>query len=197
MSTFQCKPHATIDRDGAFVASYGSPPVTATNMWDFGAIKSGIREGRVLDEFRNSVLPVWLADSSLVLAFYADPEVRKYDRSGRMVWTTALADPVLDHAFSEFVRRNIEEPNPARIYSLNYITDALATDEEVWFLLAGSEGAPAVILCLDSDTGRLLRRRVVHGVAPARAFALDEEQGRLYIANGADASLSVAVLPDG
>lgn len=184
-----------IDTEGEPVASYGSPVVAPTNVWDFGAIKSVVREGRVPDQFRNNVLPVWLDDGSIVLGFYADPEVRKYDASGRMVWTTSLVDPVLDHAFAEFVRRNVEEPNPAMIYSLSYIADALATGDEVWFLLAPSEGAPAVILSLDAETGALRRRRVVHGVTSARAFAVDEEHGRLYIANGDDASLSVAALP--
>lgn len=184
-----------IDTDGEPVLSFGRPLVPPSTMWDFTAMKAAIREGRVPDQFRNDALPVWLDDGGVVLAFYADPEVRKYDASGDEVWTTVLTDPVLEHAFAEFVRRNTEDPNPARLFRLNYIADAFATGGAVWLLLAADDG-PAVILVLDAGTGEMLRRRVVHGVSSASRFAMDAQAGRLYIASGDDASIVAVDLPE-
>ena len=186
---------AVIDSDGEPVLSFGRPLVPPISMWDFTAMKAAIREGRVPDQFRNDALPVWLDDGGIVLAFYADPEVRKYDAAGNAVWTTVLTDPVLEHAFAEFVRRNMEDPNPARLFRLYYIADALATDGTVWLLLAADDG-PAVILVLDATTGELLRRRVVHGVSSASRFAVDAARGRLYIASRDDASIVAVDLPE-
>jgi DNA-binding beta-propeller fold protein YncE len=185
-----------INADGEPIRRIGEPIVPASTMWDFTAMKAAIREGRVPDQFRNDAVPLWLEDGSIVMAFNADPEVRRYDSSGDLVWSTPLADPVLDHAFAEFVRRNTEEPNPAMLYRLSYIRDALVAGSEIWLLLATGEDVPGVILALDADTGQVTRRRVVQGVSQPSRFALDTERSRLYVANGGDANIVIVDLEE-
>ena len=183
-----------VDSGGSLEASIGEPVAPPSNMWDFGAIKAAIRERRVPDEFRNSATPLVLADGSVVVAFSADPEVRKYDAGGSLVWSTRLDDAVLTAQFESFVRRNTENPDPARLFNLHYFADVAATGDEIWLLLSPIDEQPAVILVLDATTGHLERRRIVQGVGAPGSFALDAARGRLYLASSEDASIAVAQL---
>ena len=184
-----------VDSQGGLQLSLGEPVVPPSNMWDFGAIKTTIRERRVPDEFRNGATPVVLDDGAIVVAFSADPEVRKYDAEGGLAWSTRLSDPVLDARFEYFVRRNTENPNPAQLFNLNYFADVAAAGDEIWLLLSPVDGQPVVILVLDAATGQVQRRSVLQGVGSPGSLAIDPARRRLYLASSEDASIAVVTLP--
>jgi len=56
------------DPAGTRVDKFGEPIVPPVTFYDFTALKSEIRDGRVPDAFRNRATPAWATDSSLYRA---------------------------------------------------------------------------------------------------------------------------------
>lgn len=178
---------AVLGAAGQALRSFGRPVVPANRMWDFTSIKARIREGEVPDEFRNDALPVWLDDGSIVVAFLAEPEVRRYGPNGALLWSRPLADPVVESARAAFIRRNMEEQNPARLHGLRYVVDVEAVGNEVWVMLNASEEDHGGILGLDAADGTLTRRLVLAGLPGAGQFTVDPARDRLYVSVGDEA----------
>jgi hypothetical protein len=184
-----------LDAAGNRVADIGEPIVPPTRFYDFGAIKAEIRDGRVPDAFRNEAIVAWGGGGSLYLAFRAEPEVRRYGAGGRLLWRTTLDEPVLRAARERFIRRNIEEPNPARLYSLQYVADLEAVGGDLWLLLNTRDETDGLLLVLDGDDGRIRRRVTFPGLPETGPFAVDRERDRLYMAPRDAASILVFDLP--
>ncbi len=192
---------ATGGQDSALVAVYGStgarkrtlgePIVPPTMMFDFGRIREQILAGEIPDAYRNDALPVWDHDGSMFVAFYAEPEVRRYGSDGTLVWTRTLDDPVLESARAAFVRKNRENTNPARLYTLRYVVDGQAVDGDLWLLLDTETEDDGVILVLDGADGSIERRVVLSGLSGAGQLAVDPARDRLY-ASVPDAAMLVA-----
>lgn len=186
---------AVIDAAGGALRSFGLPVAPFTRMWDFGSIKGRIRDGVVPDEFRNSALPVWLDDGSVVVAFHAEPELRRYGPDGTLRWSRRLEDPVMEATRAAFFRANVEEPNPARLHPLRYIADAAAVGDEVWVLLNTAGEDDGRILAFDAESGKPARRFVLAGLPGAGAVAVDGARERLYVAIGDEAMVVALDLP--
>jgi hypothetical protein len=185
-----------LDAAGARVGTFGEPIVPAVTFHDFAALKAEIRDGRVPDAYRNQATLAWSPDHSLYLAFLAEPQVRRYDAAGSLLWTRTLDEPVLRSAQETFVRKNIEEQNPSRIYSLQYVTDAAVVGGDLWLLLNTADEDDGLLLVLRSDDGAVRRRVVFPGLPNTGFFAVDQSRRRLYMAPRGEASVLILELPN-
>jgi len=182
---------AVFDGTGERMAEFGEPIVAPTNFYDFAAMKATIRDGRVPDAFRNRALLAWAPDHSLYVAFLAEPQVRRYDSRDSLVWTRTLDEPVLRSIFQTFVRKNVEEQNPSRIYALQYVSDLAVVGGDLWLLLDTRDEPDGLLLVLDAADGTVLRRITFPGLPNTGHIAADESRGRLYMAPQGDASVLV------
>ncbi|MGH7503434.1 MAG: hypothetical protein ACREL7_17030 [Longimicrobiales bacterium] len=171
----------------------GPPVAPAPAGFDFAAMKAVIAEGRVPDEFRNSVTPV-VGEDAIWLLVQSESEVRKYTPSGALAWNEVLQVPEIEHARREFQRKNAEEPNPARIYSLQAMVAAREVGDDLWILMLGATGADAVFYLLDEETGAMRGRLSVATPAPVSQFTVDPDRNRLYLAVMEEASILVVDL---
>lgn len=184
-----------VDPAGNPTASFGEPIVPEAQFLDFTAMKAEIRDGNVPGPFRNQAKIVWGQDDTLYLIFLAEPLVRRYGADGILLWTHQLADPVMEAARANFIRKNVEERNPARIHSLRYVTDAAAVGSELWLLLNTADQEDGVLLVLGADDGSVIRRITFPGLPATGHFAVDQRRRRLYMAPSGEASVLVFTLP--
>jgi hypothetical protein len=185
-----------LDAAGDRVGMFGEPIVPPVTFYDFAAIKAAIRDGHVPNAFRNRATAAWGPDQSLHLAFLAEPQVRRYDAAGSLLWTRPLDEPVLRSAREAFVRKNIEEKNPSRIHSLQYVTDAAAVGDELWLLLNTADEDDGLLLVLRASDGSVRRRITFPGLPNTGYFAVDQSRRRLYMAPRGEASVLVFELPN-
>ena len=183
------------DAAGTRVGNFGEPIVPPVTFYDFTALKSEIRDGRVPDAFRNRATLAWAPEHSLYLAFLAEPQVRRYDAAGRLLWTRTLDEPVLRSARETFVRKNIEEPNPSRMHSLQYVTDVAVVGGALWLLLNTADEDDGLLLVLRADDGAVRRRVTFPGLPNTGYFAVDQSRRRLYMAPRGEASVLIFELP--
>lgn len=184
-----------LDAAGARVGTFGEPIVPPVTFYDFAALKSEIRDGRVPDAFRNRAALTWAPDHSLYMVFLAEPQVRRYDPAGNLLWTRTLDEPVLRSARATFVRRNIEEQNPSRIHSLQYVTDAAVVGDDLWLLLNTADEDDGLLLVLRANDGSVRRRVTFPGLPNTGYFTVDPSRRRLYMASRGEASVLVFELP--
>jgi len=183
------------DAAGTRVGKFGEPIVPQVALYDFAALKSEIRDGRVPDAFRNRATLAWAPDHSLYLAFLAEPQVRRYDAAGRLLWTRTLDQPAMRSARETFIRKNIEEQNPSRVHSLQYVTDAAVVGGDLWLLLNTADENDGLLLVLRADDGAVRRRVIFPGLPNTGFFVVDQSRRRLYMAPPSDASILVFKLP--
>ena len=179
------------DAVGNRVTSFGDPIVPPTSFFDFTAIKAEIRDGRLPDAFRNTARIAAATDGSVYLVFHSDPQVRRYDGRGTLLWTATLDEPVLASARERFFQKNREEQNPSAIHSLQYVTDAEVVNGDLWLLLNTQDAADGLLLVLSAEDGAVRRRITLTGLPNTGPFAVDAERGRLYMAPRDDASILV------
>jgi hypothetical protein len=184
-----------LDAAGTRVDQFGEPIVPPVTFYDFTALKSEIRDGRVPDAFRNRATLVWATDQSLYLAFLAETQVRRYDASGSLLWTRTLDEAVLRSARAVFVRKNIEEQNPSRIHSLQYVIDAAVVGDDLWLLLNTADEDNGLLLVLSADDAAVRRRLTFPGLPNTGYFAVDQSRRRLYMAPRGEASVLIFELP--
>lgn len=178
--------HALRDAPGRFI---GAPIVTPA-PWNFTAMKAEIAQGRVPDQFRNAVTPVFGADGTVWLLVQTEAEVRRYDADGRLVWSRVLDVPEIEEARREFFRRNAEEERPSVIVPLYTMVAAREVGDKLWVLMqAAEESREAVFYILDRETGDMLGRLSVDVPAAVNRFAVDTVRSRLYLAVPAEAAL--------
>ena len=183
------------DAAGNRVTSFGNPIVPPTSFFDFTAIKAEIRDGRLPDAFRNTARVAAATDGSVYLVFHSDPQVRRYDGQGTLLWTTTLNEPVLASARERFFQKNREEQNPSAIHSLQYVTDAEVVNGDLWLLLNTQDATDGLLLVLSAEDGAVRRRITFAGLPNTGPFAVDAERRRLYMAPRDDASIVVFELP--
>lgn len=186
-----------LDPAGQPMASLGAPLVPPVQFYDFTAIKNQIGEGRVPDAIRNQAIVAWGPDRSVYLAFLAEPQVRRYDADGQILWTRDLDEPVLTVAREAFFQKNREEENPAAFYPLRYLTDATVVDGDLWLLLETAEQEDGLLLVLAANDGTIRQRIVFPRLPNGGQIAADETRNRLYLAPREEASIVMFELPDG
>ena len=185
-----------LDAEGRRVASVGEPLVPATGFFDFTAIKAEIRDGRIPDALRNAANVSWGPDDAGVyLVFTAEPEVRRYDGAGDLLWSRTLEEPVLAAARQRFIDRNIAEQNPARLHPLRYVTDVRTVGGDLWLLLATADEEEGLLLVLDAADGSIRQRFTFPGLPNTGPFAVDASRGVLYMAPRDEAALVAFDLP--
>ena len=185
----------TADAAGNRTGIFGDPIVPPTSFFDFTAIKAEIRDGRVPNAFRNSAQVVAAADGSLYLVFQSEPQVRRYDDEGTLLWTMTLHEPALTSARERFFQKNREEQNPSAIHSLQYVTDAEVVNGDLWLLLNTQDQTDGLLLVLNAADGTVRRRITFAGLPNTGPFAVDAERQRMYMAPRDDASIVVYALP--
>jgi len=159
----------------------GEPVAPPATFFDFGSIRERILRGEIPEEYRNDVLPVWGEDESVFVAFYTEPEIRRYDLGGDLLWARKLDDPVLASTREAFVRKNRENKNPSRLFALRYFLDGQVVDGDLWMLLNSEDEEDGVVLVLDGGTGSLKRRIVLSGLSSVGQFAIDPSRRRMYV----------------
>lgn len=159
----------------------GEPVAPPAAFFDFTSIREQILRGEIPDQYRNDVTPVWGEDGSIFVAFHSEPEVRRYGPEGELIWTRAIADPVLTSARAAFIRKNRENTNPSVLFPLRYFVDGQVVDGDLWLLLNSEDAPDGVILILNGDDGSLKRRLVLSGLSSVGHFAVDQDRGRLYL----------------
>jgi hypothetical protein len=184
-----------LDAVGRQIAKFGNPVVPPVSGYDFAALKSEIREGRVPNSFRNTAVVKWAPDHSIYLAFLAEPQVRRYDATGTLLWTRKLNDPVLRSARKNFVRKNIDEKNPSRIHPLQYLTDLAVLHDNLWLLLNTEDEENGLLLVLNGQDGSILHRITFPGLPNTGFFGVDVLRKRLYMAPRDEASILIFELP--
>ena len=184
-----------LDASGRRVGRFGEPIVPPVTSYDFTALKSAIQDGRVPDAFRNRATLAWSADHSLYLVFLAEPQVRRYDPAGSLIWTRTFDEPALHAAREEFVRKNAQEQNSARIHPLQYVTDAEVVAGDLWLLLNTADDDEGLLLILNAHDGAVRRRVTFPGLANTGYFAVDLSRGRMYMAPRGEASILIFELP--
>jgi hypothetical protein len=172
----------------------GSPVVTPPGIADFGAIKEEIRQGTVPAFFRNAALVGQDGQGGTWVGLRAEGEVRRYDADGEFLWARPIDAPEMAATRAEFFRRNAEEENPARLYSLSYFQDLAIVDQKLWLLLHTASGSSAVVIVLAED-GKSERRIEVQGGGGATVFAVNASSRKLFLSTPDDAQLLVAELP--
>jgi hypothetical protein len=177
--------------DGTRIRMFGEPIVPNVSFYDFSALKAEIRDSRVPDAFRNRAMLAWAPDHSAYLAFLAEPEVRRYDAVGELLWASPLNEPVLRKVRETFVRENIEEQNPSRVHSLQYVSDLAVVDGNLWLLLNTASERDGLLLVLDADNASVLHRLSFSAMPNTGQFAVDESRGLLYLAARGEASVVV------
>lgn len=172
-------------------------PIVPPSPWDFTAMKAQIAEGRVPDQFRNTVTPEFGADGTIWLLVQTEAEVRRYDADGRLVWSRVLDVPEIEEARREFFRRNLEEQRAWVIVPLSTMASAREVGDRLWVLMHGESGTrEAVFYLLDRDTGDVVGRVGVEVPDAVTRFAVDAERNKLYLAVSAEASLLAVDLGD-
>jgi hypothetical protein len=174
-----------LDAAGDPLNRFGEPIVPPVSHYDFIGIKAEIRDGRIPDAFRNRAMLTWAPDHSLYLAFLAEPQVRRYDAAGKLLWMRTLDEPVFRTARETFIRRNVEERNPSRLHSLQYVTDAVVVDGDLWLLLNTADQDMGLLLVLDAKDGTVRHRIMFPGL-----------RKRLYMAPRGEASVLIFDVPD-
>lgn len=182
---------ATGGRDSALVVvvrgteaeriSLGDPVAPPATFFDFGSIRERILRGEIPEEYRNDVLPVWGEDESIFIAFYTEPEIRRYDLGGDLLWARTLDEPVLASAREAFIRKNRENTNPSRLFSLRYFLDGQVVDGDLWILLNNEGEEDGIVLVFDGGNGSLKRRIVLSGLSSVGHFAIDPSRSRMYV----------------
>lgn len=167
----------------------GTPVVDPPAGFDFAAIKAVIADGRVPDEFRNQVTAVQGGGGITWLVVQTEAEIRKFARDGTLLWASTLAVPEVEVARGEFIRRNREETNPARIHSFMPVRAAREVGGDLWVLLAGEENGPAAVYVVDGETGSHRGRMLVEVPAASNSFAVDRERMVLYLSIPSEASI--------
>lgn len=185
-----------VDQAGAALARFGEPIVPPTSHFDFRAIKDEIRGGRVPAAFRNNATVAWGPDESVYVAFYSEPEVRRYAASGALLWTQTLDEPVFRSTRERFVQRNIEEQSLSRLHSLQYVTDIETVDGDLWLLVNTRDETDGLLLVLRAEDGAVRRRITFPGLPNTGYFTVDASRRQLYMAPRGEASVFAFELPD-
>jgi|GEM_PF-2792814 len=167
----------------------GAPIVPPTG-WNFVAMKAEIADGRVPDQFRNTVTPVPSRGGTIWLLVQTEAEVRKYSETGELIWIRTLEVPEVNAAYREFLHRNAAEPDPSVIVPLTTMAAAREVNGRLWVLMrAESESNTAVFYTLDGESGEILGRLSVDVPAAGGQFVVDSEVGVLYLAVPSEASI--------
>jgi len=167
----------------------GAPLVTP-GPWDFTAMKAEIAQGRVPDQFRNTVAPFFGTEGTIWLLVQTEAEVRRYGADGQLVWSRVLEVPEIEEARREFFRRNAEDDRPWFITPLTTMTAAREVGDKLWMLMHGEEGTRlAVFYILDRETGDIVGRVSVDVPDAVRRFAVDTVRSKLYLAVPEEATL--------
>lgn len=155
-----------------------APPVASFNIT---SIRERILKGEIPEEFRNYLLPVWGDDESIFVLFLTQPEIRRYDLGGDLLWTRAIGEPVLESVREAFFRRNRESSSPFGFAALNYFRDGQVVDGDLWVLLNTEGEEDGLVLVLDGEDGSVKRRLVLDGLSGVNAFAIDPSRRRMYV----------------
>lgn len=184
-----------LDGAGARVATFGEPLAPPATYFDFTTLKAEMRQGRLPNAFRNSAMLAWGPDASLYLVFLAEPQVRRYDANDSLLWTVTLNEPVLQSIRDVWVRKNVEEKNPSRLYRLQYVTDLAVVDGDLWILLNTADEQDGLVLVLGAGDGVVRRRIVFPGLPNTGFIAVDEARRRVYMAPRGEGSVVIFELP--
>ena len=155
-----------------------APPVEEFNLT---SIRERIRTGEIPAEFRNDVLPVWGDDESIFVLFLTQPEIRRYDLGGDLLWTRTIDEPVLESVKEAFFRKNRENTNPLRLFALVYFQDGQVVDGDLWVLLNSEGEEDGIVLVLGGEDGSAKRRFVLDGLPGGNKLAIDPSRGRMYV----------------
>lgn len=181
------------DSAGAEIRRVGTPVVVPPTIADFRAIKSKIREGEIPADLRNEALVAAGPSGGTWVALATEGEVRKYSPDGALAWSTVITEPEMAWSRSEFFRKNADEGNPARFYSLRYFRDLAVVGEALWVLLDAPPDGPGVVVVVEPEGA--LRRIEIAGAGSAMSMAVDQLRGRLFLYTAEDAQLLEARLP--
>ena len=181
------------DPAGNEIRRVGTPVAVPPPIADFGAMKAEIRAGEVPAGFRNDALVAVDPLGGMWIALRTEAEVRRYDADGTLEWSKALAEPEMTGTRDEFFRRNAEEKNPARIYSLSYFRDLATVGNDLWLLLATPTDGPGVVVVVGPEGST--RRVEIAGAGSAASMAVDQVRGRIFLYTSDDAQLLEAELP--
>lgn len=189
---------ATLLRRGAGDGmAVGEPPVPPPAIMDLSAIREQASRGEVPTEFRNLVLPVLGPDGALSLVHQASGLVEHYSAAGELAWTRQLSDPVLLEAHAAYIEEAAEPFDPRDVPIPRSVVAATAAGIDVlWLLLPRGAAGEAPLLEMDRRTGEPLRRFLLRVVSSPGPFAIDAEDGWLYLSIPDDGTLVRARLPD-
>jgi len=159
----------------------GEPVAPPVEVFNLTSIRERIRKGEIPEEFRNDVLPVWGDDESIFVLFLSQPEIRRYDLGGDLLWTRTIDEPVLESVREAFFRKNRESTNPLELFALSYFQDGQVVDGDLWVLLNSEGEEDGIVLVLDGEDGSMRRRLVLDGLGSVSRFAIDPSRGRMYV----------------
>lgn len=184
-----------LDARGKRTGGMGRLAAPATIVWDFTAIKSQIRAGRVPSVLRNVTRPV-LTERGSWLVLVSEGEVRRYDAAGGVLWTRRVQTPEMDAIRGAFFAANRAETSPGAFWPLTYFADADPLGDGLLLLLNTPDGEPSVLVMLGPDGG-VARRLVLPDVHGARDLAVDPARRRIYLSVPSSASVVSVPLPLG
>lgn len=181
--------------DGVAVDSFAPQVVPAPAVWDFGAIKTEIAEGRVPANLRNLVLPVLASDGSAWAAYQTEGVVERYNAGDSLLVRRVLEEPGFTAMREDFFRRN-KEMDANQLASLAYFVTGQAVGDDLWVLLRMPEEEGAALLVIGPDAA--VRSRITFPAATGiRGFALDPRSGRLHLLAWGEGAIYAATMPDG
>jgi hypothetical protein len=183
-----------LDPAGARGSKLGQPVLPVTEVWDFGAIKREIREGRIPAELRNLTQPLLGADASCWLLLHAEGVVQHYNPADSLLWRTTLHEPELRAIRDAFFATNRSDSAGNRLTQLSYFVVAQASADELWILIRQPSSSPTLVMVLGPD-GRLRRRVRVPSARGVRGMAFDPRRRLLYLLAYDDAAILRARVP--
>lgn len=179
---------AEFDSAGMRLRTIGSPVVPVSTTVRTGSILEVIEDGRVPDQLRNEGLVAGNATGDVWIALVAEAEVRRYDRSGSLAWSTSVSEPEMDATLERFFSSNAASEDDGSFYPLRYFVDLELVGENLWVLLEGVPDELGVILVFDAE-GRVARRIEIEGAGGANALAVDQTETEVFMFTRHDAQI--------
>ncbi len=180
--------------DGSSISGLGRPSATVAESWDFVALKTEIREGRVPAALANLTMPVLSEDGSAWLVGLGNGVVERYSASDSLLWRLSVHDEVLDSIRARFFDLNNKDPNPRHLHTLRYFSESVSIGDELWTLLRWPD-SPAVILVVDSS-GDIHQRITLRGATGITSFAVDSSRGLLFLLSFDNGTLVRVRIPE-
>ncbi len=168
---------------GQVLARYGTPLVPPTTLFDFGSMKQAAAEGRVPDEFKNTVLPILGPKRDVWLIQQATGRIDHFSPEGRLLGGLTLPQDYVAKRVEAFLEASrAVAKDPGRIGGIAMAGGGAAEDGRLWVLLVASDSVPPQLALIDTSYS-IRATYSLAGATGATTLTRDPASGCFYLLN--------------